>query len=132
METTEDEVSSPVTVCPLILSEDEWEAFDAETVTASPAPAKATPVMVNPDLPRGVEALRAMLDGTAATPKPVEVPATVEPAPAMPVGVDALRALLSQATSNTTSVAKVTPPVAPVSAVPLVLFQAPTSEGVAA
>ncbi|WP_433256319.1 DUF3987 domain-containing protein [Streptosporangium sp. CA-135522] len=130
--TLEDQVFSPVTVCPLILSEDEWEAFDAETVTASPASAKATPVTVNPDLPRGVEALRAMLDGTATTPKPVEIPATVEPAPAMPVGVDALRALLSQATPTTATVAKTTPPAAAVSAVPLVLFQAPTSEGVAA
>jgi hypothetical protein len=129
---TAEEISSPdtvssATVCPVILSDDEWEAFDAVSVEAAPAPAKSAPVMVNPNLPRGVDALRAFLDGTAV-PEPAKAPERVKPAPA-PQGVDALRALLEAAPATETTTAPTQVPAAPV---PLVLFQAPAGEDVAA
>ncbi|GII32729.1 hypothetical protein Pmi06nite_61710 [Planotetraspora mira] len=65
-----------------------------------------------PTVPRGVDALRALLHGQAEAEKPA----------AAAQGVDALRAMLDGATQIRTATKVVPAPVAPV---PLVLFQAP-------
>lgn len=88
--------------------------------------------MVRPDLPRGVDALRAFLEGPTQETKPVQA------APATLHGVGALRALLEGGDASTPATlpkaakTKVITSDRTPSPVPLALFQAPAPEDVAA
>ncbi|MFE3453672.1 DUF3987 domain-containing protein [Nonomuraea sp. NPDC059194] len=73
------------------LSDHEWDVIDAQaTIEPEPVIPPTELVHVPANLPMGVEALRALLDGPKDE-KPIQ---EVNAAPAKPLGMDALRALL--------------------------------------
>ena len=93
------------------LNEEEWDAVDAaleaevDPALVSPEPAITTPLgevmfcLISPDLPRGVEALRAFMEAQDA-PEQLEMKL---PSASLPRGIDSLRALLEASSEGHSS-----------------------------